>query len=117
MKHITACLILLFLITGIIRGQEPPVYKVGVFVPLYLDSAFTETGTYRFGKGFPRQSLPGLEFYLGTEMAIDSLQQERQERFQQAVQQVMVENQELLQRLALVEAEEKVEVLEPREVN
>jgi hypothetical protein len=80
MKHITACLILLFWITGIIRGQEPPVYKVGVFVPLYLDSAFTETGTYRFGKGFPRQSLPGLEFYLGTEMAIDSLQQERQER-------------------------------------
>ena len=45
------------------------------------------------------------------------LQQERQERFQQAVQQTLVENQELLQRLALVEAEEKVEVLEPRELN
>ncbi len=80
MKHITTYLILLTLVSGMLRAQEPPVYKVGVFVPLYLDSAFSETGVYRFGKGFPRQSLPGLEFYLGTEMAIDSLQVERQER-------------------------------------
>jgi hypothetical protein len=80
MKHITACLILLSMSAGILRGQEPPVYKVGIFLPLFLDSAFSETGVYRFGKGFPRQSLPGLEFYLGTEMAIDSLQAERQER-------------------------------------
>ena len=50
-------------------------------------------------------------------LAVSLLQQERQERFQQAVQQTLVENQELLQRLALVEAEEKVEVLEPRELN
>jgi hypothetical protein len=80
MKHITACLIFLTTVSGILRGQETPVYKVGIFLPLYLDSAFTETGTYRFGKGFPRQSLPGLEFYLGTELAIDSLQAERPEK-------------------------------------
>lgn len=80
MKHITTCLILLLSASGIIRGQERPVYKVGIFLPLHLDSAFDETGFYRYGKGFPRQSLPGLEFYLGSELAIDSLQTERSER-------------------------------------
>ena len=49
-------------------------------------------------------------------LMIALLQQERQDRFQQAVQEVLVENQELLQRLALVEAEEKVEVLEPPQI-
>jgi hypothetical protein len=80
MKHITTCLILFLSASGILRGQEPAVYKVGVFLPLYLDSAYAETGLYRYGKGFPRQSLPGLEFYLGTELAIDSLRAERSER-------------------------------------
>ncbi|MCE2834626.1 MAG: ABC transporter substrate-binding protein [Chitinophagaceae bacterium] len=81
MKHITACLVLLSLSAGILRGQDAPAaYKVGIFLPLHLDSAFSETGAYRFGKGFPRQSLPGLEFYLGAELAIDSLQAERSER-------------------------------------
>jgi hypothetical protein len=80
MKHITACLIFLLMTAGILRGQEQPIYKVGIFLPLHLDSAFDETGAYRYGKGFPRQSLPGLEFYLGSELAIDSLQSERRER-------------------------------------
>ena len=38
-------------------------------------------------------------------LAVPLLQQGRPERFQQVVKHVMVENQELLQRLALVEAE------------
>lgn len=80
MKHITTCLILFLSASCILRGQERPVYKVGIFLPLHLDSAFDETGVYRYGKGFPRQSLPGLEFYLGSELAIDSLQTERSER-------------------------------------
>ena len=45
------------------------------------------------------------------------LQQERQFQIQKVDQQVLVENQELLQRLSLVEVKEQVEVLEPREVN
>jgi ABC-type branched-subunit amino acid transport system substrate-binding protein len=51
-------------------------YKVGLFVPLYLDSAFDELQQYRYGKGFPRQSIPGLEFFEGAEFALDSLNRE-----------------------------------------
>ncbi|NDC77899.1 MAG: hypothetical protein EBZ67_08515, partial [Chitinophagia bacterium] len=57
------------------RGQQPfpRTIRVGLFVPLWLDSAFTETGEYRYGKGFPRQSIPGLEFYQGVTFALDTL--------------------------------------------
>lgn len=48
-------------------------YKVALFVPLYLDSAFDNTNTYKYGKSFPRQSIAGLEFFTGAEYAIDSL--------------------------------------------
>ncbi len=48
-------------------------YQVALFVPLYLDSAFDATDTYRYGKTFPRQSISGLEFYIGAEFALDSL--------------------------------------------
>jgi ABC-type branched-subunit amino acid transport system substrate-binding protein len=57
-------------------AQESRAYKVGLFVPLYLDSAFDESLNYRYGKSFPRQSIPGLEFYEGAEFAIDSLRME-----------------------------------------
>jgi ABC-type branched-subunit amino acid transport system substrate-binding protein len=50
--------------------------QVALFVPLYLDSAFDAMDTYRYGKTFPRQSIPGLEFYLGAEFALDSLSKE-----------------------------------------
>jgi ABC-type branched-subunit amino acid transport system substrate-binding protein len=51
--------------------------QVALFVPLYLDSAFDATTTaYRYGKGFPRQSIPALEFYIGAEYALDSLAKE-----------------------------------------
>ncbi len=80
MKHFTTCLLALLWALGPLNAQEQPIFKVGMFLPLHLDSAFTETGQYRFGKGFPRNSLPGLEFYLGAELAIDSLNAEREER-------------------------------------
>ncbi len=57
-------------------AQGSRAYKVGLFVPLYLDSAFDESMNYRYGKSFPRQSIPGLEFYEGAEFAIDSLRME-----------------------------------------
>lgn len=47
-------------------------YKVAVFAPLYLDSAFTGK-SYRYGKGFPRFTLPGFEFVQGVQMALDSM--------------------------------------------
>ena len=51
--------------------------KIAVFVPLYLDSAFDETNTYRFEKVFPKFLNPGLEFYEGIQLALDSLSKEK----------------------------------------
>jgi len=49
---------------------------VAVFVPLYLDSAFNGS-TYKLGNNnIPKFILPGLEFYNGVMMAIDSLRKE-----------------------------------------
>lgn len=47
-------------------------YRVGIFAPLYLDSVFNETG-YRYGKGFPKFALQGLDFVQGAQIALDSL--------------------------------------------
>lgn len=49
---------------------------IALFSPLYLDSAFDATNTYRYGNEFPRFINPGLEFYEGAMLAIDSLQKE-----------------------------------------
>ncbi|MBZ5859191.1 amino acid ABC transporter substrate-binding protein [Flavihumibacter profundi] len=49
---------------------------ISVLLPLYLDSAFDATGQYRYGKQFPKYMLPGLEFYEGAQLAIDSLKKE-----------------------------------------
>jgi hypothetical protein len=49
-------------------------YKVVVFTPLYLDSVFDKTtGEYKFGDQFPHFINPGLEFYEGIQMALDSM--------------------------------------------
>ena len=50
--------------------------SVAIFTPLYLDSAFDINDTYRYGKNFPRFINPGLEFYEGAQLAIDSLENE-----------------------------------------
>src|ERR1700726_1908067 len=52
-------------------------HRIAVFVPLYLDSAFDATGNYRFDKIFPKFLNPGLEYYEGAQLALDSLQKER----------------------------------------
>lgn len=46
---------------------------IALFTSLYLDSAFNSDLSYRYGKNFPKQSISGLEFYLGAQFAIDSL--------------------------------------------
>lgn len=50
---------------------------ITVLLPLYLDSAFDAAGQYRFARQFPRYFLPGLEFYEGVQLAIDSLNKEK----------------------------------------
>ena len=48
-------------------------YQLAIFSPLFLDSAFDGSTNYRYGKAFPKFLNPGLEFYEGAELAIDSL--------------------------------------------
>ncbi len=51
-------------------------HQVAVFAPLYLDSAFDASGAYRYAKTFPKFINPGLEFWEGAQLAIDSLKKE-----------------------------------------
>ena len=51
-------------------------HKLAIFLPLYLDSAFDASNNYRYDKGFPKFINPGLEFYEGAQLALDSLQKE-----------------------------------------
>jgi hypothetical protein len=48
-------------------------HKVAIFLPLYLDSAFDASNNYRYDKNFPKFLNPGLEFYEGAQLALDSL--------------------------------------------
>jgi hypothetical protein len=61
------------------HGQvNTPRYKIAIFTPLYLDSAFDDNDEYRYAKNsFPKFINPGLEFYEGAQLAIDSLNKER----------------------------------------
>jgi hypothetical protein len=51
--------------------------QVAIFIPLYLDSAYDSNNNYRYDKSFPKFINPGLEFYEGVKLAIDSLEQEK----------------------------------------
>jgi hypothetical protein len=51
-------------------------HQVAIFAPLYLDSAFDAGNNYRYDKNFPKFINPGLEFYEGVQLALDSLTQE-----------------------------------------
>lgn len=50
--------------------------KLAIFAPLYLDSAFDASGNYRYDKAFPRFISPGLDFYEGAQLALDTLEKE-----------------------------------------
>jgi len=51
-------------------------HKIAIFSPLYLDSAFDDLNNYRYEKQFPKFINPGLEFYEGVQLALDSLAKE-----------------------------------------
>ena len=48
-------------------------HKIAVFTPLFLDSVFDKNGTYLPDKMVARFTGPGLDFYLGAQLALDSL--------------------------------------------
>lgn len=50
--------------------------KIAVFTPVFLDSAFDAMDNYRYDKTFPKFINPGLEFYEGVQLAVDSLARE-----------------------------------------
>lgn len=52
--------------------------KIAIFAPLYLDSAFDNRNEYRYTKNtMPGFINPGLEFFEGVQMALDSLALEK----------------------------------------
>ena len=53
-------------------------YTIAVFAPLYIDSAFDGNNYKLSNNNFPKNILPGLEFYNGVMLATDSLQAEKQ---------------------------------------
>jgi hypothetical protein len=71
-------LVICILLCGHYSFSQVPVAipRVAVFVPLYLDSAFDTDLNYRYGSNFPKFINPGLEFYEGIQIAIDSLEKE-----------------------------------------
>lgn len=51
---------------------KTPVYKIGIFSPLYLDSVFSNN-SFKYKQGIPRFILPALDFVQGTQVAMDSI--------------------------------------------
>jgi hypothetical protein len=64
--------------TNIAAQTHVTKHKIAIFAPLYLDSAFDYDDEYRYSKNvFPKFINPGLEFYEGVQLAIDSLNKEK----------------------------------------
>ena len=62
------------LLVTVAFSQAGTRHKIAVFTPLYLDSAFSYSGSYAFNKTFPKFLNAGVEFYQGVQAALDSLQ-------------------------------------------
>jgi hypothetical protein len=63
--------------TKVVAQSDAAKHRIAIFAPLYLDSAFDEVDEYRYAKNvFPKFINPGLEFYEGAQLALDSLNKE-----------------------------------------
>ena len=73
--------ILFILFSGISYAQNiVGLPRVAVLAPLYIDSAFDNSNNYKLGTtSMPRYILPGLDFYNGVMLAIDSLRKQGKE--------------------------------------
>ncbi|HEV7779771.1 MAG TPA: amino acid ABC transporter substrate-binding protein, partial [Chitinophagaceae bacterium] len=77
-KHLALLIVFSAIAFGSIAQDTVHRYKIAIFTPLYLDSAFDYNDEYRYAKNvFPKFINPGLEFYEGAQLAIDSLNKER----------------------------------------
>ena len=52
--------------------KKDPVYKIGIFAPLYLDSVFNDKG-FKYKQGMPKFIMPALDFVQGAQIALDSM--------------------------------------------
>jgi len=66
----------LFSLQSFAQNGNTDKLKIAVFTPVYLDSAFDSMGNYRYEKTFPKFINPGLEFYEGVQIALDSMGKE-----------------------------------------
>src|SRR5215218_4838232 len=77
MKAISGFVFLIFVLLSSLGATAQTAaqarHKIAIFAPIYLDSVFDASQAYRFGNTFPRFSNPGLEFYQGAQVALDSL--------------------------------------------
>ncbi len=74
---VTALFFCLLTASKAVAQPDIPKHKIAIFTPLYLDSAFNEVYEYRYSKNtFPKFINPGLEFYEGAQLALDSLKKE-----------------------------------------
>ena len=55
------------------NAQQVQRHKIAVFTPLFLDSAFDATGSFRYEKTGAKFTNAGLDFYVGVQSALDSL--------------------------------------------
>lgn len=81
MKHlfVISILLLVNILTKNPYAQTAAPLKIAVFAPVYLDDAFKDSVYVIGNNNIPRNILPGLDFYNGIQLAIDSLQAEGQE--------------------------------------
>jgi len=75
MKHIVLSLFIV-IVFPTLQLQAQQRLKVAVFAPIYLDSAFKGEDYKLSNANLPKNMLPGLDFYNGVMMAVDSLQAE-----------------------------------------
>ena len=72
-RRIIALLFVLIAGHNAIAQNEKPV-KVGLVLPLYIDSVYDANGVYKgSATALPRVMIPGLEFYNGAMLALDDL--------------------------------------------
>ena len=74
MKKIISVFIVFFFALASLNAQEIRKYKIAIFTPLYLDSAFDVAGNFRYEKAGAKFTNAGLDFYYGAQLALDSLQ-------------------------------------------
>lgn len=77
LKKFLLSLMVLIACNSLLAQQTAPL-KIAVFAPVYLDTVFNGS-IYTLGNNnLPRNILPGLDFYNGVQLAIDSLNAEGQ---------------------------------------